>query len=103
MQMSAKFVITSLMTAALGCTANIALAAPPTQPVAAATPAPPAPAASDLDVTMDVVDTTDDVAGAKEIDVGDASEAVGVAPGTTTDADNVQEEVQSGAQDTSGG
>jgi len=89
-------VTTSIMTALLGLAANVALAAAP----AAATPA---PAASDLDVTMDVVDTTDDVAGAKEIDVGEAQEAASAGKDTAADADNVQQEVQSGAQDTTGG
>lgn len=60
-------------------------------------------APSDLDVTMDVIDTTDDVAGAKEIDVGEKQEAAIAGKDTIADVDNVQQEVQSGVQESGGG
>jgi hypothetical protein len=87
MKASVGAVITSIAFVGLSLAANAAFAGSPLV------------ASDDLESTMDVVDTKDDVAGAKEIEVSEAKESlIADKESAAADKDKVQEEVKSGAQ-----
>jgi hypothetical protein len=87
MNASVGAVITSIAFVGFSFAANAAIAGSPLV------------ATEDLESTMDVVDTKDDVAGAKEIEVNEAKESVIAGKeSAAADKDNIQQEVKSGAQ-----